>query len=270
MTVNVSSPASSGPAGSHFEGQVGAYFLLSMLTGAEPRGLPGTLIDRVEFQRAPEGRPLDDVIVHSHDTLGNPAVLEIQVKRSITFAPQDPVFRKVVGQIVEAANRPDFWNTYYELSIATSRTSKKIHSAYQDVLTWARQISDAATFMDRIDRPGSANDSMRSFVQTFKANLQDAGSSKDDKTVWSLLRRLQILVFDFTARGSVSEELAKERAVRALHPDDTMQAVNLWKALFYQRRQALPPEPAFGSPGPKIQPLRSSRSKYSRPFPKPL
>jgi len=28
----------------------------------------------------------------------------------------------------------------------------------------------------------------------------------------------QILVFDFTARGSASEELAKERALRALHP----------------------------------------------------
>ena len=31
------SPASSGPAGGHFEGQVGASYLLSMLVGAEPR-----------------------------------------------------------------------------------------------------------------------------------------------------------------------------------------------------------------------------------------
>jgi hypothetical protein len=79
---------------------------LSLLTGAEPRGLPGTTIDRVELQRAAEGHPLDDVIVHAHDTGGNSAVLEIQVKRSITFTPGDPVFRAVVRQIAEASRYP--------------------------------------------------------------------------------------------------------------------------------------------------------------------
>src|ERR1035441_2756258 len=69
---NATSPASSGPAGSHFEGRVGASYLLSLLVGAEPRGLPGTIIDRVAFQRAAEGHPLDDVVVYAHDVLGEP------------------------------------------------------------------------------------------------------------------------------------------------------------------------------------------------------
>ncbi|MDP1947074.1 MAG: ATP-binding protein [Nitrospirota bacterium] len=231
MKANTTNPASSGPAGSHFEGQVGAHYLLSMLTGTEPRGLPGTTIDRIEFQRAAEGRPLDDVIVHAHDLRGAPAVLEIQVKRSITFASTDRVFRAVVGQIVEASRRPDFWTTRYELAIATARTSRKIDGAYQDVLTWARQLGDSATFRAGIDRPGFANDDMRTFVHTFKSHLRDAESSDDDETVWRLLRKLQILVFDFTAQGSASEALAKERAVRALHPDDTQRAGNLWTSL---------------------------------------
>ncbi len=231
MTSIATNPASSGPAGPHFEGQVGAYYLLSMLIGAEPRGLPGTAIDRIEFQRAAEGRSLDDVIVHAHDRSGDPAVLEIQVKRSITFTPGNSVFREVVGQIIKASRRPDFWNSRYELSIATARTSRKIDGAYQDVLTWARQIGDAATFMARIDRPGSANDDMRTFVRTLKAHLHEAGSSNDGETVWGLLRKLQILVFDFTAQGSACEELAKERTVRALHPDDIARAGSLWTAL---------------------------------------
>ena len=41
----------------------------------------------------------------------------------------------------------------------------------------------------------------------------------DDEAVWRLLRRFQILLFDFAAVGSQSEELAKERSVRALHRD---------------------------------------------------
>jgi len=166
VTANATSPSSTGPAGSHFEGQVGACYLLSMLTGTEPRGLPGTTIDRIELQRAAEGRPLDDVIVHAYDTRGAPAVLEIQVKRSITFAPGDPVFSAVVGQIVEASRRPDFWTSRYELAIATARRSRKIDGAYQDVLTWARHLGDAAIFTARIGRRGSANDDMRTFVRT--------------------------------------------------------------------------------------------------------
>src|SRR5260370_9434579 len=97
--TKASSPSSTGPAGSHFEGQVGASYLLSMRVGAEPRGLPGTTINRSALQRGPEGSPLDDVIVHANETRGNPAKLEIQIKKGMAFAPGDKIFREVVGQI---------------------------------------------------------------------------------------------------------------------------------------------------------------------------
>lgn len=111
MSVKGSSPAATGPAGSYFESQVGAHYLLSMLALAEPRGLPGTTIERVEFQRAAEGHPLDDVIVHAHDRNGRVCELEVQVKRSVTFAPSDPVFRDVVEQVARAVGAADFWTT---------------------------------------------------------------------------------------------------------------------------------------------------------------
>ena len=209
MTTTASSSASSGPAGRHFEGQVGAYYLLSMLSNSEPRGLPGTSIYRVERQRAAEGRPLDVIIVHANDSLGESAVLEIQVKRGITFSPGDPVFRKVVYQIAEASPRNDFRTTRYELAIATARTSRKIDGAFQDVLTWARQLGNATTFTARIHRPGSANDDMHMFVETFRTHLHEAGVPNNDEAVWQLQRRLQILVFDVTALGSASEALDK-------------------------------------------------------------
>lgn len=231
MAANPSSPAASGPAGSHFEAQVGAAYLLALLTGSEPRGLLGTAIDSIKLQRTAEGHPLDDVIIHAHDGRGSPAVLEIQVKRTISFTPSDEVFQKVVEQIARASQLPDFWTSRHELAIATARTSRKIDGAYQDVLTWARQLGDAATFFSRINRPGSANDDMRTFVGTFRTHLQNSGVPSDDDSVWRLLRRLQILVFDFTAQGSASEDLARERAVRALHADDGARAGGLWSAL---------------------------------------
>ncbi|KVL16472.1 hypothetical protein [Burkholderia cepacia] len=222
------STAASGPAGAHFEGQVAAFYLLAMLCGAPPRGLPGTSIDRIALQQANTGRPLDDVVVHAVDGSGRPAVLEIQVKRTITFTPADPVFRKVVGQIAEAVRRPDFWPTQYGLAIATARGSRKIDGPYQDVLALARQIGDAETFVSQLKLPGVANDDMRAFVKTFQGHLKEEGAPHDDETTWKLLRRLQILTFDFTAPGSASEDLARERALRALHADDSSRVDAFW------------------------------------------
>ena len=113
---SVTSPNSTGPAGPHFEAQIGAYYLLSLLTGAEPRGLPGTRIIRVEMQRAAQERWLD--IIHTQQANGRPAVLEIQVKREITFAPKDITFEQVTRQIARAFARSDFLTIRYELAIA--------------------------------------------------------------------------------------------------------------------------------------------------------
>ena len=141
------------------------------------------------------------------------------------------MFRDVVQQIAAAARRPDFWTSRYELAVATAKTSAKISGPYQDVLTWARQLGLATTFIERIDRAGSANDNMRTFVQTFRTRLQEAGASHDDQTVWGLLRRFQILVYDFTAPGSADESRARDRAVQALHTDDAAHAATLWREL---------------------------------------
>ena len=230
--MSSSSPASTGPAGARFEGQIGAHYLLTMLAQSEPRGLPGTTIDRIELQRADDGFPLDDVIIHAHEnTTGRLAILQIQVKRGIAFSPGDLVFKKVVGQIAEAIRKPDFWTGRNELAIAIGRNSRKIDGAYQDVLRWARQLGSAQTFFDRLDRPGTGSAQMRTFVATLRDHLRDAKAPYDDETLWKVLARLQILVFDYTAVGSAAEELSRERAVRVLLPEDAMNASSLWSAL---------------------------------------
>jgi|GEM_PF-366916 len=226
-----SSPASTGPAGPQFEAQVGAHYLLTLLTNAEPRGLPGATIERIELQRAGEGYPLDDIVIHARDAVDRTAVLEIQVKRDITFAPNDTVFEDVVRQIARASERQGFIKTNHQLAIATAKISRKIAGPYQDVLKWARDLESSATFFERLGRHGAANDDMRSFVRTFRIRLAESGVTIDDDSVWNLLRRLQILVFDFTAEGSASAELARERALHALHEKDASDAGKLWAAL---------------------------------------
>ena len=230
--MSSSSPASTGPAGARFEGQVGAHYLLTMLAYAEPRGLPGTTIHRIEFQRGGDGFPLDDVIVHvQENATGGAATLQIQVKRSVRFSPGDAVFKRVIEQIARAIDEVDFWTGRNELAIATAGTSRKIDGPYQDVLRWARQLGSAQVFFERLNRSGTGNDGMRNFVGTVRDHLRDAGAAHDEETVWRVLGRLQILNFDYTAVGSAAEELSRERAVRVLPPEDSGNASSLWGVL---------------------------------------
>ena len=69
--------------------------------------------------------------------------------------------------------------------------------------TLARGLPDAAIVRRSIiDREHFSSAGMRDFVKVFRDNLAKAGASTDDETVWRLLRRLLILVFDFESPGS--------------------------------------------------------------------
>ncbi len=203
------SPSASGPAGALFEGQVGAHYLLTMLVEAEPRGLPGMVIERIELQRAGEGHPLDDVIVRGATKIGEPAVLEVQAKRTITFAPTDPVFKDVVEQLARAFPALDLSHQRHQFAVATERTSFKIAGPYQDVLRWAREVCSAAVFFGRVNGRNVGNDNMRTFVATFRRHLQGAGCPNDDEAVWQILRRFWILPFDYDWPGSQPRRVAR-------------------------------------------------------------
>lgn len=229
MNQSASSPASTGPAGPRLEAEVAAYYLLAMLVDAEGRGLPGFAITRIKLQRGAEGHPLDDVIVDAVDPRGQASGMDIQVKRAIRFSPADPVFAKVCGQIAETLGQKTADTR--GLAIATSQSSRKIDGPYQDLLTWAARIGDAPTFFARLARPGAASGEMRTFVETLRANLMANGVTIDDEGLWRLLRRLALLVFDFTAPGSVMRTLVRELCLRALAPEALHQADDLWEHL---------------------------------------
>jgi hypothetical protein len=98
-------------------------------------------------------------------------------------------------------------------------------------LKWARNLEDAVAFRSRLERPGAANDAMRNFVAVFSANLLEAGFASDDDTVWRILRRTQILQFDFDSEASATNESMRDRSLRALNGSDAGDALNLWSRL---------------------------------------
>lgn len=217
---------------------MGAYFTLCMLADAEPRGLVGASIQSVALQQRIAGHPLDDIVIHATNADGSQATLEIQAKRTLTFTASDSEFADVVGQLWQVAQKPEFETRRYETAVAIARTTTRIEQAVQEVLHWARQRPDAASFMANIRRKGFASDPMRSFVKVFTDNLQGHGAPTNDETVWRLLRRLQVLVFDFEAVGSDYEHRARERCRFVLASDQASRAGDLWSRLIVNAEES--------------------------------
>lgn len=225
------SPAASGPAGARFEGKVGAFYLLALLGSGEPRGLPGATVRAVRFQQSPHGRPLDDVTIDAINADGSDAFLDIQAKRTIDFTGADANFADVVRRLWATSQKQQFATTRYEMAVAVARTSTRIERDCQQVLQWARQLGDGESFAAHVQRAGFASNGMRGFVDAFRNHLAAIGAPADDETVWRLLRRFQILVFDFEAPGSDYDQRARERGRTVLAPDQAGRAADLWSIL---------------------------------------
>ena len=225
------SPAASGPAGARFEGKVGAFYFLALLASGEPRGLPGATARAVRFQQSAQGRPLDDVTIDAINADGSKAFLDIQAKRTIDFTRSDGNFADVVRQLWATSQKQHFETSRYEMAVAIARTSTRIERDCQQVLQWARRLSDGASFAAHIQKAGFASNGMREFVDAFRHHLAATGAPTDDDTVWRLLRRFQILVFDFEAPGSDYDHRARERGRTVLAPDQTSRAADLWSIL---------------------------------------
>jgi hypothetical protein len=224
-----SSPVGRGGAGTYIEGELGAFYLLQMLAGSEARGLPDARIERVQFQGVDEGYALDDLIVHGVSDKGS-SLLEIQSKRTITFAPKDSIFQSVCDQIVRSA--PESKPTDRHLfAVATQRTSFAISGPYQDMLEWARTAKTGVQFFARLGLRGVASDAMRSFAKTFRANLVAHGVADDDEAVWSIIRRFLILEFDFESGAPQARVHALTLARQVLAAEDAARAEALWSNL---------------------------------------
>ena len=205
-------PAGSGPAGSRFEGKVGALYFLALLGGSEPRGLPGATVRAVRFQQSPHGRPFDDVTIDAINADGTDAFLDIQAKRTINFTTGDGNFADVVRRLWATSQKQRFLTARYEMAVAVARTSTRIERDCQQVLQWARNLTSAASFARHMALEGFASNGMRDFLAAFRHHLRASGGPDDDETVWHLLRRFKILVFDFEAPGSDYDHRAREQA----------------------------------------------------------
>lgn len=202
-----SSPRSTGPAGGQFEAKVGTHYALALLASTEPFGLPGAIVDRLEFQRGGKDHPLDDVIVRCKTPEGEDRCLEVQVKRSMAFTENDANFASIVDAIVRARKiEPN-----RRFAVAIERTTGAIDNGVQEALELAQQTIDVASFLKLLETPGRSNKDMRAFVTAFKVHLNTSGETGDD-ALYDMLRSFSVLTFDYARPNSIAEQHDRFRA----------------------------------------------------------
>lgn len=219
-----SSPRSTGPAGGQFETKVGTHYALALLANTEPLGLPGAIVDRLEFQRGGQGHPLDDVIVRGATPQGEDRCLEVQVKRSMAFTENDANFQSVVDGIVRARKI----DPARRFAVAIERTTGVVENGVQEVLELAQQTIDAASFLKLLETPGRSNKDMRAFVDAFRALLAAKDETGDD-VLYKILRSFSVLTFDYARPNSMAEHHDR---LRARHLASEKSGADLYDSLF--------------------------------------
>lgn len=201
------SPRAAGPAGPQFEAKVATHYGLAVLAQTEAFGLPGAIVDRLEFQRSGLGHPLDDIIVKATTRTGEQRCLEVQAKRSMSFTEGDEKFAAVVAAIVEGRKK----DAGRRFAVALERTSGAIENGVQEALELSRHATDAQSFLTLLNTPGRGNEDMRRFVGALKKHLADHGCGTDD-IVFEVLKSLSVLVFDHARPNSIAEHHDRTRA----------------------------------------------------------
>ncbi|UXN58101.1 hypothetical protein [Phyllobacterium zundukense] len=201
------SPRAAGPAGPQFEAKVATHYALAVLAQTEAFGLPGAIVDRLEFQRSGLGHPLDDIIIKATTRTGVQCCLEVQAKRSMAFTEGDSNFAAVVAGIVEGRKR----DASRRFAVALERTSGPIESGVQEVLELSRHATDAQSFLTLLKTPGRGNQDMRRFVVALEKHLGNHGCGSDE-IIFEVLNSFSVLVFDYARPNSIAEHHDRTRA----------------------------------------------------------
>ena len=241
-TARVSSPASTGGAGTTFEQHVGAYWLAQLLVGAIPPILIDTTVSAVSFQTEHLGWHTDDFLVICERRDGPNLSLVGQVKRSFTVSASDEECTKAIGDLWKDFNGPQFSKANDRLVLVTQRGTNTLLEHFAGLLDCARSSNDAAEFEGRLSTEGFISsiairycDVLRDIIGSLEGHPVTAAD------LWPFLRALHVLSLDlFTSTRQVEAQMKTLLAHTANEGEPVASAAASWNALVTEASAAMP------------------------------
>ena len=239
-TARVSSPASTGGAGTTFEQHVGAYWLAQLLVGAIPPIAIDTSVAEVSFQTERLGWHTDDFLVVC--TFGGESRnLAGQVKRRFTVSASDQECVQAVTDFWNDFNASHFSKDHDRLVLVTLRGTNTLLEHFVGLLDCARAARGGVEFEQRLATKGFISDTagrycgtLQEIIGTVEGNLVTAAD------IWLFLRALYVLSLDLHSSTRQTEAHIKSMlALTATDQDPVAGADASWNELIVEASTAM-------------------------------
>jgi len=221
--TGVSSPLSTGGAGTVFEQHVGAMFLALLLIRGIPAVFRGCQVEEVSFQTMRLGWGTDDLLVACSSRNG-PRRLAMQVRRNFTVGKSDGC-KETIRRFWDDFNAERFDPDRDALILATLHHTENLEGL-ASLLECARSSPGPADFKDRLETPKLVSDAARTCyreIYSIVNNADPSGSAGED-TFWRFLRTVYVMFLDLTTDTAQQEATVTQLLALASGDADAVDA----------------------------------------------
>ncbi len=234
MNDRVSSPASTGGAGTLFEQHVAAYWLAQLLVRAMPPILMDTVVAEVNFQTEHLGWQTDDFLIVCERTGAAAQKLAGQVKRSFTVSAANDECKKAIQDFWKDFKSPDQFSPADDrLVVVTLRGTNTLLEHFVGLLDCARAARDGAEFEHRLATEGFISDKVVQYCDELRKIIGDfEGKPVTAADIWPFLRVLHVLSLDLhTSTRQTEAHIRSLLAYTVIEGDAGGVAGASWNAL---------------------------------------
>lgn len=230
----VSSPASTGGAGTLFEQHVDAYWLAQLLVQSIPPILIDCSVVEVRLQTEHLGWHTDDFLIIGQNGAGSQCKLVGQVKRTFRVSAADEECKKAIDDFwLDFSSGGLFSSDTDRFALVTLRGTNTLLEHFVGLLDCARAARDGAEFEHRLATAGFIATKAVDYcteLRTIVGAIE--GRSVTAAEIWPFLRVLHALSLDLDTSTRQTEVMIKNLLAHTAANSDAVSAADTsWNAL---------------------------------------
>lgn len=243
----VSSPASTGGAGTFFEQHVGGYWLAQLLVRGIPPVLHDCAVVEVHLQTEHLGWHTDDFLIVGQNGSGDRRKLAGQVKRTFTVSATDDECKKAVQDFWKDFRNPQLFSPAVDrFALVTLRGTNTLLEHFLGLLDCARAAHDGAEFERRLATPGFVSAKAVQYCDELRTIIGETEGSVSAAQAWSFLCVLHILSLDLNSATRQTEATVKTLLAHTTGDQDAIGAAEAsWNALLREVGEGMPGARSF-------------------------
>ncbi len=194
----ISSPVSTGGAGTFFEQHVGAYWLAQLLVAGIPPIFTDTTVAEVSFQTQHIGWETDDFLVACETAASTTRKLAGQVKLNFTVSASDDQCKQTIQDFWKDFKNAELFSLDLDrLVLVTQRGSNQLLRHFSGLLDCARAAGNGDDFATRLSTEGFVSSTaLRHCGEIQKIITEYEGHELSASDIWSFLSVLHLLPLD--------------------------------------------------------------------------